>query len=885
MWIVADVAKHRTVAAEHQSLLSGYHHYLLNNPLAELADKTPLEAAQTNEGRILLEEWIAQGNFSGPPKMKEATKVGLRTFLRTALKLDEPLSKYNLAFLKHESRRGTNPGINGGLVIDSYGDWSDSDCVRAVKTAMAERQSIDRVHEHGGSHLSFAVSNGFVKCAKFILKQGANVDQLVNIGATALIVAATKGQYQCTKLLIKHKAAIDHVTVHGESALMQASMKGYMKVVKLLLKHGAQVNRVNSDGGSAIAMAAMVGQVDILRVLVDRGGNTRDGFSFAARSGQAESLKTLLELGAAVDEELSWGPRGMTALLTVAALGAIDCVTLLLKQGADVHKTNIHGDTALLLAAASHIGDGEETKRKRKKMVDEDDGIHEDTKALFNAADSNQKSVIACIQALIEYGADVNYAQPNEGKTALMNAITAKRADTAHVLLKQGARINQANDQGATPLFMAAGIGHLESLQLLLDFGADPYYATHAGITALDNAKRRRNFQCVKVLSSALEWSGPLRLNASSSSSSWWMLTVLFFMVVLCCMYRNEVAVWWRGQARDRQGRPRRQNRRNRRHQRPNQRQQQQQQHAVAAAAVVEDPEWWKAVHKDHRDPLDNLTQEERPEYICKVTHEIMRDPAMLVETGNTYQYDALHRWVVVDGQRMDPGTNVSFSNVAIARNKALQRQIREWCEKVVADLIRGKNNREHSVQLQLQATVDSTQESQWAADAAHIFVDDSNLMAGAQGNPSLNLRNLITSVEGRRNIKERIVIGSTGATGERSPHWEIWERAQYQLGIGVRDPNTGREVFVDEALQVQMARTAASVYRPGRVLVLITGDGNRNDGRVRFPEIVEIALRHGWCVELYSWASSTHSVYKEFDREYVGFFKLHFLDALVCSR
>jgi hypothetical protein len=613
-----------------------------------------------------------------------------------------------------------------------------------------------------------------------------------------------------------------------------------------------------------MSFAATQGQANIIHVLASHGGSIQGQLGHAAFRGQAEGLKALIEAGADVDETFDLGPFGMqgsvTALMAASLSGYADCVSVLLMHKADVHKTNLVGDTALLLTAGSKSGE-HTTETQLKNILDDD-------------TSNIPRNLPLSVKLLIDYGADVNHVHMSRGKTALMHAVESKNVDVAHILLKSGARVNQASDSGVTALFIAAGIGHIESVQLLLEFGADPYLATHAGMTAIDNAQMRRNTKCFELLAAS---------GAATSLSSW-LLTVAFLLLAPCFLYRKEILVWWRRQAQVPPPRRliRRRNRRNRRNrQQEDQDQQPVQPVAASAPAPTSDPQWWELIHPDHQKALDTIAQDEHPAYICRITLEIMRDPALLVETGNSFEYHALHRWVNTapsdeDGNKKDPQTSESFSDTTIARNRGLGRQIRAWCEAKVKELNRAR--------LELEAVVDSPQASQWAADGAHIFVDDSNLMAGAQSRPTFDLAKLILVIEGKRKVKERVAIGSKAANAERAEHWQVWEAAKYELSIGTRDPQTNKEVFIDEALQASLAKTAANQYNPSRVLVLVTGDGNQNNGRVRFPEIVEIALRHGWCVEVYSWESRTHGVYKRYSQEYVGFFQLHFLDKIFPS-
>ena len=76
----------------------------------------------------------------------------------------------------------------------------------------------------------------------------------------------------------------------------------------------------------------------------------------------------------------------------------------------------------------------------------------------------------AVVRALIEAGADVGVAAP--GKNPLICAAHKGHLTVVRALLEAGADVNNANDIGATPLFMAATYGADAIAQMLRDAGA-----------------------------------------------------------------------------------------------------------------------------------------------------------------------------------------------------------------------------------------------------------------------------------------------------------------------------------------------------------------------------------------------------------------------------
>jgi hypothetical protein len=58
-------------------------------------------------------------------------------------------------------------------------------------------------------------------------------------------------------------------------------------------------------------------------------------------------------------------------------------------------------------------------------------------------------------------------------------------------------------------------------------------------------------------------------------------------------------------------------------------------------------------------------------------------------------------------------------------------------------------------------------------------------------------------------------------------------------------------EPFVDDILIAQMMETILTFPSGGRTMVLLTGDGNDNEGRASFLSTVAHALKFNWRVEV----------------------------------
>ena len=285
----------------------------------------------------------------------------------------------------------------------------------------------------------------------------------------------------------------------------------------------------------------------------------------------------------------------------------------------------------------------------------------------------------------------------------------------------------------------------------------------------------------------------------------------------------------------------------------------------AVASATANDHSWWEALH-EHHDALEDAAESERPEFLCTLTRELMRTPAMLCKDGvamHTYEKAAIVKWIVEDGKRTEPNTNETLppygKRTTIVVNQDRQREIRAWAEAKVAEWQADTRR------------VPAQQEP--ARRGVHIFVDFSNITLGAPR--PLDLTKLAEFAEDGRSVFQRVVIGSRTSEKARAE----WEALQYTV---TSDRSSGKEKFVDDALHAQLMQTAGKTFAPSRVLALATGDGNANEGRTTFPGCVERALQCGWDVELISWRGSTSRVYVKFEREYGDHFRIRYLDGVL---
>jgi ankyrin repeat protein len=119
-----------------------------------------------------------------------------------------------------------------------------------------------------------------------------------------------------------------------------------------------------------------------------------------------------------------------------------------------------------------------------------------DSLTLVEAAKHKDKEAV---RTLLKQGAKVNAPQA-DGATALHWAAHWDDLEMADLLLKAGANVKAANDHGATPLWVACVGGSPAMIEKLLNAGADANAGLPTGETPLMTAARSGHVLAVKLL-------------------------------------------------------------------------------------------------------------------------------------------------------------------------------------------------------------------------------------------------------------------------------------------------------------------------------------------------------------------------------------------------
>ncbi|KAL2847309.1 ankyrin repeat-containing domain protein [Aspergillus pseudodeflectus] len=339
-----------------------------------------------------------------------------------------------------------------------------------------------------------------------------SADQADDINTTALIWSSYNGHYEISELLLKEGANVNAESQRLGTPLLVASLKGHKALVKLFLDNGAEVNhicgprwlahypRTTLPGfayipyhrGSALWAACFGGHLEIVQLLVEKGARELDFALLAAsRGGNIDVMQFLMSNGADVNAQDEDGYYG-TALQAASIDGHLETVGFLLQNGAeDKKKVGYHG----CALDAAYCSD----KFEVIKLL-----IAGDTKGLYDAAHYNAIFRSAAYQGdlqtltyLLDFVPDATGPGPIGNGTALLQAARGGHIDIVRFFIEKGSPFNIHDNE---TLVAAAAGGHTEVLKAFLDEGADVDARDADGYFLLWIASFRGHLDTVELL-------------------------------------------------------------------------------------------------------------------------------------------------------------------------------------------------------------------------------------------------------------------------------------------------------------------------------------------------------------------------------------------------
>lgn len=409
---------------------------------------TPLHWAVYNGNQELVKRLLKAGakvnvsNDYGSSPMSEAGVVADADILQLLIKAGGDVE---------------SPTLEGQTVLMSV---ARTDRVDAAKLLIKKDAAVNAVEEwRGQTALMWAAAQSQPEMIKILLEAGASPNARSKLenwerqvtaeprpqrrppgGFTPLLFAAREGCAPCARELVRGGADINLADPTDITPLVMATLNARWDVAKVLIEEGADVNRWDMWGRTPLYSAVdynttprggrpdrpsldQTTAIDVVAMLLQKGANP---------NAQLKLFPPYRSLGSDRGGD-SMLDIGTTPLIRAAKAGDIDSVKLLLEHGALPNLQNVRGHRPM--TAAAGVG-----------------STNIDIRAKFLHENSN----IEVAKLLLAVGADIN-ATTDTGTTALHGAAQRGWEKFAQFAIDNGANINAKDNSGFTPLDTAMG--------------------------------------------------------------------------------------------------------------------------------------------------------------------------------------------------------------------------------------------------------------------------------------------------------------------------------------------------------------------------------------------------------------------------------------------
>lgn len=400
-----------------------------------------------------------------------------------------------------EAGADVNSRNNYGATALSLAAMGNHEAV--VRQLVESGAKINTVDNDGLSPLVSSVRNGLGDIALFLIQSGAdaNIDSRYPY-RPALTEAAMNGDEKLTEALLKVGADVNKADFDGKTALQFALGRNEReKAAKLLYSAGGRLGKISKDDQVNPMMdhACSLGFTEVVSQLIQYGVKPNAHFAtMAAQEGKSEVLKLLISAGLDVNQK---NDKGDAVLFSAVSSGDVDCVKILVENGADINfeKKSEKGSTGPALILASLAGRLPVVQYLAKSGADLDIQNSFGETALMLAAAKGHYDIV---DFLIKSGANIN-KQKKAGTTAIKFAAGIGNTEILEALIKAGADVNLGDNDDDTPLGDAVFAGHLKAAEILIRVGANVNAKNKDGKTILDFAKEKGHKEIESLLKSA----------------------------------------------------------------------------------------------------------------------------------------------------------------------------------------------------------------------------------------------------------------------------------------------------------------------------------------------------------------------------------------------
>lgn len=368
---------------------------------------------------------------------------------------------------------------------------------------VADQGAKDIVDDHGYNVLNFAAVTGQTNPAvyDYLLSKGAKLSDTNHNGANALLLLTPfLKDWEMIQYLTSKGVPLDSKDKDGNGIFFYVARSGNIQMMDLLISKEVSFKEFNNQGENAMFAAAQgtrrgANSIEVFQYLesvgVKANFTTKNGqtplHALAARAKDPQLFAYFVANGVDVNQA---DEEGNTALILASAYNSEKIVMLLTAMTEDINASNSKGESALTKAVGSNSAS---VARFLLRQGADLSAVDQKGNSLAyylieSYSPRRQKDFEEKLAMLKKLDLDFESVQA-EGNNLLHLAAKENELYLIETVLALGVDINKKNDQGMTPLQIAAmNATDDQTLKIMLKNGADKSVKTDFDETVFDLA-------------------------------------------------------------------------------------------------------------------------------------------------------------------------------------------------------------------------------------------------------------------------------------------------------------------------------------------------------------------------------------------------------------
>jgi len=388
---------------------------------------------------------------------------------------------------------------------DFFGSLERGD-LNSIKSCLSKKpEYINKLDDMGLTPLMVASREGQSEVVSYLLKGGAVIDAHTLLGLRAIHLAAKSGDVETVELLLEHGADVNALTSRGTAPIHYGIWSGNLKMAQLLEKNGADMHKHGGNGGNLLNWSAMAGNVEMFKYFESKNIDIKnkdfdgDGMLHWAASGSSPKMCDFLIKERSFDIKQQ-NTAGNYPIEVGIRFRQFETTMYFLSNGIYINDKNKEGASWLHIAASSG------STIIAKYLID--NGVKINDIDINGSTPLNQAAAsgnLELVKLLVDRGAEVNPKDCFGGScnrvdgSPLHNSVW-RNAAVVNYLIAEGAKVDQVNQNGETPLHIATWGRNIDCVKALVEAGADINKQDNEGKTPLHKAIKRERNEIIEYL-------------------------------------------------------------------------------------------------------------------------------------------------------------------------------------------------------------------------------------------------------------------------------------------------------------------------------------------------------------------------------------------------